>query len=769
MSSYPPPPQPDQQHYNPIYAAGTSSQPLLDPVQHEHLHFANQLSQSTGYPKVEHEGLDPTTSSQIEQRIEQLQHQQSLQSLDHDHLQPPDLEPPHDAQLPPLPDHHGQQPSSTPQKLFRLRKACDSCSIRKVKCDESGPPCKACAALDIPCTFDRPSRRRGPPNRHAEAIKRRRIDDDPVPGPSMPSSPTHAAQALAALSSHPTAPSQLSAESILPVDIINLLINDYFTYIHPLCPFPHEPSFREAWRERQDYTHRPFLALLASMIAALVASFPRKPQLYLKAQHREKIYSTPSELVTTCFKVCAAARGPGYLDSQTLSVHDAATSYLLGLAGTYTQRWRQGRLYFGECLTIIKALDLHKAKDNNYFGLNGLTIYNSEVNDQDGNKEEMLDNITLQVGRRVFWTAFVSTRSISQLGASWGELYIPPSTPTDPYPPLPMEVEDHCIFPTHIESQPPGLTPNIAGFNANVRVFLSYQQMSVMEMAWGIDHVVDWDRQKNIYYDCLLAAKRVLDQLPEEFKLVFKSDANDSSSTDPLAAFQLKMGLRDTNLLGMDGPDPSAEQRRAMQREIQKANIYASGLATLSFIVEKFWSAHEAQNKRNGGVDESEANQLSPDSLTRKKLERLLPPLAPSSGDVDIEGEMATERDSIIRNLLVVLSTIDRENMEPNGDSFAHKIRFIASTLVDVPRERKGALALQAEDYLKAFLDILVRLERAKADADSAGTGDEGHNGAGGGNMPGGVGDEDAEARHWDALREYQAKFAQSGGVAGFS
>ncbi|KFY09680.1 hypothetical protein V492_05386, partial [Pseudogymnoascus sp. VKM F-4246] len=99
------------------------------------------------------------------------------------------------------------------QKGNRLRKACDSCSIRKVKCDEEGPPCRACAALEIPCTFERPSRRRGPPNRHAESIKRRRLEEGSPSGQfatSSPTSPSNVAATLASFSSHAV----LSAESI---------------------------------------------------------------------------------------------------------------------------------------------------------------------------------------------------------------------------------------------------------------------------------------------------------------------------------------------------------------------------------------------------------------------------------------------------------------------------------------------------------------------------------------------------------------------------
>ncbi|PSK46340.1 hypothetical protein B9Z65_5308 [Elsinoe australis] len=757
---YPAVPEPGQ-HYGPIYPTSTAPQQGLDAAQQEHLNFAAQLQQAAPYPKVEHEGLDPTTSSQIEQRIEQLQHQQQSLVSDHFHHEQPSQ----DQQDVAPSTEQGQQshpPGTTPTKLFRLRKACDSCSIRKVKCDESGPPCKACAALDIPCTFDRPSRRRGPPNRHAEAIKRRKVEEhNGSPQAVMPSSPTHAAQALAALSSHPAASSsQLSAESILPIETIDLLINDYFTYIHPLCPFPHEPSFREAWRRREDYTNRPFLALLASMVAALVASFPRKPRLHLRAQRRETLYANHVELVDKCLKVCAAARGPGYLESN-LTVHDAATSYLLGMAGTYTFRWRSGRLYLGECLTIIHALGLHKAQDHTYLNLGGMpSMYGSNGPNHEGSKEEVHDHITLQVSRRVFWTAFVTSRSISQVGASNGEMYIPPSNPTDPYPPLPVEVEDFCIFPTHIEPQPPGLLPTISGFNANVRIFLSYQPLTVMEMAWGIDSVVDWERQHRIYHDCLLSAKHALKDLPEELKLLPGRSDIDESSPDPLAAFHMKMGLRDPASMISDSMEPSAEQRRALQREIQKANIYASALATRSYIVEKFWSAFEARSKRGNQVAHSHAvvagqdHTLSPSIITGR-LDSMLPPTQPAQGPprsatTDIEAEMSAERESIIRSLLIVLSNIDRVNMEPNGDSFAHKIRFIASTLLDVPRERKGHVAQQAEEYLKAFLEILVKLEKAGHDIDA----DD---------------NQETELRHWADLREYQSKFAQQGGVFGLS
>ena len=81
------------------------------------------------------------------------------------------------------------------------------------------------------------------------------------------------------------------------------------------------------------------------------------------------------------------------------------------------------------------------------------------------------------------------------------------------------------------------------------------------------------------------------------------------------------------------------------------------------------------------------------------------------------------------------------------------KIRSIASTLLNEPEQRKGQLATEAQDYLSAFLKILMRLERvspANSDPDQPE-------------------DEEAELRSWADLRELQMKFAQQGGLLGLS
>ncbi|KAH6644102.1 hypothetical protein C7974DRAFT_14361 [Boeremia exigua] len=725
MSSYPAPPDQDAPHpYAPIYPQHPNAQ-LLD----------GQPPRVVPYPAPPEAGYP---------KLENINEVLQAQALHANHALTDPRPPPGQAPIPPM--QQPQQPQQQQQqqqsnKPNRLRKACDSCSIRKVKCDESGPPCRACSALEIPCTFERPSRRRGPPNRHAEAIKKRRLEDtSPTVAHQSPQSPTNAAHALAQLQS--SNPTQLSAESICPLSTMNSLIDDFFTYIHPLCPFPHEPSFREAWARREDYSNPSFLALLASMIAALVSSFPRKPRLHLKTQTRHD-YPSHLSLVDKCREVCAQARGPGYLDRPGLNVYDACTSYFLGLTGAYVFQWRQLRLYFAECLTIIRSLGLHKAQEQGYTHLGAVpSAWGSNGPNHDGTRDFKLDYITEQIGRRVFWTVFVGVRTIQQLGASFGELTIAPATSTEPLPPLPVEVDDIHIFPDEIQTQQPGVVPLITGFNVNIRIFLSYSSLSTAEMAFGMDEVFDWDRQQRILEQGLHRCRQILDNLPDVLKVQSK-DAQENLAQPkqqyfpPLPDFD---SMRDpiSNTFAAGTPD-------VRRYEIQKANVYASHLATRSYLVEKYFSLQEKAKAK------AQSNVHSSPSVLSTGLDRFVPSSLTEAEA--LEKIMADEREAVVKDLLVVLGSIDMVNMEPNGDSFTQKIRSIASTLLEVPTERQGSVAQQHQEYLYKFLEILNKLERASPEASD----------------PNANIDEETELRLWADLRDHQLKFQEQGGVYGFS
>jgi hypothetical protein len=298
----------------------------------------------------------------------------------------------------------GRDPTVNP-KLTRLRRACDMCSMRKVKCDDTDIPCKPCRDLGVDCTYMRETKRRGPPNKHAEAakaLKKARIEPLPSGFPSATGSPPqNAAKALLNFSSDGI----LDAESLAPLPVLELLVDDFFTYIHPLAPFPHEPTFRQSFANREDRTRPEFLGLLASMIGALVASFPRSAREHLKAQHSTHLFPRAIVLIEKCRDIALTTRGSKWVLKQPKTLDDAATSYFLGLASGYTHRWNASRHFMAETLTLIRELGFNRPKHPGDLPTFGNDPYSPDP--------LPFNHVKDQVGKRIFWCLLLGVRYVS--------------------------------------------------------------------------------------------------------------------------------------------------------------------------------------------------------------------------------------------------------------------------------------------------------------------------------------------------------------------
>lgn len=289
-------------------------------------------------------------------------------------------------------------------KLTRLRRACDLCSRRKVKCDDSNIPCKPCRELGADCTWERETKRRGPPNKHAEAAKaakRARLETTIVAagaGISASPSPQTAAKTLMNISSDGI----LDAESIAPMPVLELLVDDFFTYIHPLAPFPHEPTFRQSFVNREDRTRPEFLGLLASMIGALVASFPRSAREYLKAQHSTHLFPKAIVLVDKCRDIALLTRGSKWILKQPKTLDDACTSYFLGLIGAHTLQSNAARHFLAETLILIRELGFQRPKHPGELPTFGADPYSQEP--------LPFNHVKDQIGKRLFWCLLLCIR-----------------------------------------------------------------------------------------------------------------------------------------------------------------------------------------------------------------------------------------------------------------------------------------------------------------------------------------------------------------------
>lgn len=650
----------------------------------------------------------------------------------------------------PVPITLSSGPPTTPvalapqsQKATRLRRACDMCSKRKVKCDDKGPPCTPCAELQLDCTRNREMKRRGPPNKHAEAArlaKKHRLE------PNLSLSP--AGEILS-----PTSSSDgLDAEMIGPYPVLSLLVDDFFTYIHPLIPFPHEPSFRQSFANREDRTSREFLALLASMIGCLVASFPRSAREHLRSLRSTNLFPHSITMIERCRAVAIEARGVGFETKREMTVYDAATSYFLGLAAGYTLQWQLFRRFLSQSLTIIRELGYHTKKH----------VVERQTAEYLGPQQpKPVDHIKEEVGKRVFWVLLVGVRSMVQLGAPSTELFIPIHTANQPYPDLPLEIDDQYIMADVIHPQPEGSVSLLTGFNECVKIYMTMDPILAAE--WSTYYVggLTWLDQRRMFCEVLQSAKDSTAKLTPELQLKPTSGSVCSIDSEFDAAgyqyyppaFPASQPDNDLRHILANQPD----KRRKIQFEIQKANIFVSQLATRSFYVEKYFNFFDIRAESlskpsvlaNEGLTNSDGLPAEDsDGIYKLKIDET------SQSNAD----MAKERDTIVEGLLTVLASISQRNLEPNGASVINKIRQVASTLLQERPDRKGSLAQKAEAYLHHFLDILMKLEK---------TGRSSTTYLSVGEMT--TQDEEEELRVWADLRDCQMRFAEAGGFLGES
>jgi len=263
---------------------------------------------------------------------------------------------------------------------------------------------------------------------------------------------------------------------------------------------------------------------------------------------------------------------------------------------------------------------------------------------------------------------------MQQIGGTFGELLIPPPTKAEPYPPLPLEVDDNCIFEDHVQSQPPGSISKLKAFNLNCQIFETVTPLATMELAYGIDSVFDIKAQKQVMEGCLRRVKRILNNVPQELMLQPGSQAGEFATSTPYyPPTSAYLGMRANGNGSMQSDQERTENKRLLQFEIQKANIYASQLGTRSFIVEKYWNletAHEEMTRNSGG-----GSNLSSPGVIAIGLDGMTPKqqLSNTADEINI----ANERESVVKDLLQLLGSISQVNMEPNGASFVR----VASTI----------------------------------------------------------------------------------------
>lgn len=358
---------------------------------------------------------------------------------------------------------------------------------------------------------------------------------------------------------------------------------------------------------------------------------------------------------------------------------------------------------------------------------------------------------------------------MSQLNGTSRDLIIPPDTANHNGPDYPVEVDDVHILADRILPQPEDTVSTITGFVKCCGVYRTMDNLVRIELAHGMS-AYTWEQQKHFLHTALRDVKAVGEDLPAQLNV----DVNRLSSQKfPLPTSGEEGASSAPNYQYVPPAYPSTQphddvrhlfaqdesKKRSMQFEIQKANIYASILATRSYYVERYLTLRDihlndqraqAQAAASGSIVYRTAADASSSSLAAAAVQAAAEQTNDSIDDLFLQ-----ERSEIVDNLYNVVLSIEQCNLEPNGGSLISKIRQVAATLLADRPDRKGPHELRNEEYLKAFLEILTKLEKTGTGA-APGT-----NGPIIGQMT--AEDEEQELRNWADLREQQQRFTRTG------
>ncbi|KAG8980601.1 hypothetical protein FRB95_009469 [Tulasnella sp. JGI-2019a] len=325
---------------------------------------------------------------------------------------------------------------------------------------------------------------------------------------------------------------------------------------------------------------------------------------------------------------------------------------------------------------------------------------------------EGLDHIESEVRRRAFYLLYGADKSIASLNNRPCML-----RDEDCSVQLPTEVDDEFITARAILPQPPNKTPIISGF-----IYISRIWQLVGEML----PMVRRDRMKppsghaaiaRLEEVCEMHTKiiNVFDHAPHELRLKStgslrrrgdstssSSQAGGSNATTTTTPYDYFSGGADFDGVGF-AQGAIAEVNQLFENP--NANKEDAGNAFLVMQANIHVTQHVARLQ-------AEQHRQWLVTLIRDSRVQVHSPIA--AAEIARGGWTRDDREAVAKDLLHVLHTIPILSITTNGPSLVHKVRFVASTLLDAIREADTAPtpAARALTYLWDFLAILSEIEK---------------------------------------------------------
>ncbi|KAJ7134497.1 fungal-specific transcription factor domain-containing protein [Mycena epipterygia] len=660
----------------------------------------------------------------------------------------------------PSDDEYAKEPHSQKSKRKRQSQSCDACRARKVRCARENPDdpkqsCKHCITLGIPCTYDYQPKKRGPPNLYlrrlqeaaaaAAAVNSPDSQNEPdaslspvstiasptqsLLSPSIGSKsppPTFLEPALKpAVTSVPVPPSryQIAADTFHPqYTPPNFIPSPTFNaarpselatngsmglpaskteeYHSPTESFSTYPLYNWSYKQHQvlpvhppnvvpplSFYYRPrrldeiaprdtislIIALFFDFVYPLTPCIHRPSfmaDLHARREERDPLFFAlvMSTVASTLVQVPRS-----YLPMERPVVRKLAqtcheASRHISIASYDPPTSMHVVIRYFDC--IYHFCEGHDATQHAAFGEAAHIAVTLRLHEEAA--YEGIDPIECEVRRRVFWLLFGADKSMSILLGR--PICLRDEDCTLHFP---KELDDEYITPSAYLPQPHGKTAIVSGLNYTSRIFALLGEILVRirvdkrSPPQGQFATARLEEVQSLHSRILSA----LAHCPEPLRL--KRSFSQSNVPPEYGGAGFRQATFAEVKDFFDNPNASRENALNPFLVVQ-GNIYVTQ-QLVRFVIEQY--RDELVMSIQGSVDEQ---------------------------------KVAEDREAVASDLLNILHSIPIQSIATNGPSLVHKVRFVASTLLDAVRkaETAPASAARAHAYLWDFLSILSEIER---------------------------------------------------------
>ncbi|GMK55551.1 hypothetical protein CspeluHIS016_0206070 [Cutaneotrichosporon spelunceum] len=649
-------------------------------------------------------------------------------------------------------DSQGKKPKKT-----RQTQSCDACRARKVKCDRPPPGsssasdgptkdmCTHCRQLGMTCTFEYKPKKRGPPNMYLKRMQalmpkdkrprysptsgngrwedemlvgpgpgtlasqeashmgRRDTDDWTNLGRGFTAPDQHDILGTARANGYSLSPSFLSShessddralypgcnppqplrdplattivnpiEAILPRHLLYNIIDVYFDNVYCLIPCVHKPTFmRDLYARREEQPgQEEFVAHVFSIVEATLMQMPGLV-VGMSVGDVQVLLEDANRVVQR------------YLvrDFKELTVTRCIIYYFHAIARNHLSN---------KLLTAIND------------GANFMLSLKLRLHEEAGYKD--LNPIERELRKRIFWLQYGADKTLAALDIRiciFHEIDCGDVT-------LPSSLDDEYLTEEAYLEQPPGETPVLAGFYYISKLFrllgqvLDKRKRDRVKPPQGLMLQMRISEVDTILHQVLT----LMDNSPEVLRLNM-----DGSPITRMRHVEERWNAHINADFRQLLHDRGARHTNMDTFLVQQANIYVTQQMVRYIILQ--YSEDLAVLQENEGAQGESPGDITFGHPTRR------PALS----------EM--EKDNIVSDLLVILSRIPLEVIAINSVSLVAKVRYVASTLLDVLQSeppdpsdipqlmRSSERAARAQGYLWDFLRILTDIENLSVLPDS--------------------------------------------------